>query len=469
MAYRPLKPPNGSENMALWMINLSGLPELVICLMRAFLFGNEDNVDSDKLNRITMEHLRRKWDLFGVKKEFYGEDGLKNIQLATSGCKLELYEKTICYVKESVSDGSMSCHAAVRIMKSYFDMAVCMTTSMIENQNFISKMMEQILQVKDALYKPLDGSTKIYKALNDLQSDTLRKIPAECVANPFDFYRRMLLEAMIGVNENGQMLNSVNLSNKLAIIDSVLSYTLGRINKTTETIGRGVEVNPAAGSARAIVISGNLKKEMTLTNNPNGTGKDMAVVAVNKDYEALMQWLKMFCDPLFAIDILTTFTETSVQLSCCIQIAGNEVISIPDPLKARRPCALTELREDADGTKKVLNSLIKQVFPRGQAGESTAQTTRDDKGTRQLVLKKHVVYFPLVYYCSNQNTISQEQVDTLHAVNHVASPGSVVLKHMEESRAFNAVSINKFEGRCEPPTKHWLQVIYSLFTIYAFI
>lgn len=458
MVYRPLKPSTGSEDKACFEINLGGLPELAMSLCSSYLFYNGDDADSDKLNRINMEHLNRKWDLFGVKKEFYGEDALKNIQLATSGCKIELYEKTIRYLKDSISDGSMSCHTAVRIMNRYLAMTLGMASSMIENGYFISHMMRQISEVKDALYQPVDGSTKFYRALNDLQSDTLRKVPAESASNPVDFYRRMLLEAMIGVNENGQMLNSINLSNKLSIIISIIAFTLGSVNKTTETIGRGVEVAPGAGSISEFVIAGNAKERRTVVNNPNGTGKDMAVETVNKDYAALMQWVKKFSKPLFAIDILTTFTDTSVQLSCCIQTAGDEVISIPDPNKARRPCALTEMRADPDKVKGIRDGLIKHVYPRGSSGDATAQTTRDDKGTRQLVLKKNVIFFPLVYYCSNQKSSGQEQIDTLQAVNHVVAPGSVVLKHMETSRAFNAVSINKFEGRCELPNEHWLQV-----------
>ena len=457
--YRPLKP-CASENKDCFMINVGCLPELTLCLIRSFLFYSSDNTDSERLNSLNMEHLREKWHLFSVKKAFYGADGLKNMQIATQGCRSELYEKTMHYLRNSVENGSMSCRAAVRTYSRYIEMALCMAVSMIENGNFISDMMTQILKVQKAIYAPEEDATRVYNALNRLQSEVLRSAPVQATANPIDFYRRLLLQSLSWVNNHGQLLNSINLSNKLAIITSVLSYSVGRVNITTENIGRGVEIAPCAGSAREIVLSGNAKEERTMTNNPNGTGKDMAVETVNKDYNALMQWTLLFLESCnFTIGILTGSTETAIQLACCVQIAGGEVISIPDPSLVRRPKASTELRADnPDGVKVFLNTLIKHVFPRGNASETTAQTTRDDKGTRQLILKKSVVPLPLALYCSNQKSAGQEQVDTLQAVNHVVAPGSIVLKHAELSRDFNAVRVNPYEGRAEQLSKKWEEV-----------
>ena len=137
MQYRPLKPANTDESIKCFIINFGDLPELVMCQMRVFLFyDNNDTADIGKLNSISMQHLRVPWDHYTVKRVFYAEDGSGSSQLAVSGCKLHLYEKILSYIRQSVSDGNMSAHCAVRTFSKYFDMSICMMISMIENGCF---------------------------------------------------------------------------------------------------------------------------------------------------------------------------------------------------------------------------------------------------------------------------------------------------------------------------------------------
>ncbi len=465
MKYRSLVPDPGG-NLSCFMVNLGKLPAHVEAHIRFFLFyTGQSPGDLDRINALNMDQSEEKWDLFSVKKKFYGADNLKHLQIATQGCKTEFYNKTVEHIRGSIADGSMSPAHGVRMYVEYIGMCCSITDSMIDNNHFLSTMMTQIRQISKALFAKEEGGTKLYNALNSLQGEVLKKTPAVLTANPIDFYRRTVLQTLVDVNnKGGQMLNSINLSNKLAIIVSVLSYAVGRVNLTTENIGRGVEIAPCAGTAREIILAGNLKEEQTMTNNPNGTGKDMSVETVNKDLLAVQEWTSlMFESPRFTISILNAFTGTSLLLACCIQTANGRVISVPDPEMVRRPCAFTEMRaENNDKFRTMFNDLIKYAFPRGGSGTSdnTAQTTGDNKGIRELIMRRMIFSYGLTTICSNQRLPMgcSEQIDTFRAVNHVVPTGSVVAPLPMTSTAFNATTVNKYTSRALPPSKYFLEV-----------
>jgi hypothetical protein len=397
-----------------------------------------------------------------VQKTFYGPGSIKYMQIATKGCKLESYCRTTSFISEGIKNGVVSPRAAVRIYCSYIKMSVSMGKSMIEHGHFISDMLTQSLKVMNALYAPEDGGTKMYNFLGAVQSLMLRKVPLEHTYNTMDFARFMLLQMMVDLNnDGGQLLNSINLSNKLSLIISCLAYSLGRVNKTTENIGKGMEIAPG-GSPEEYVQSGNSKAvRLAKTNNPNGTGKDMAVETLNKDLMATAEWADcQFDNNCTTIYIFTGSTPTAIQLATSAQIAGNEIISLPDSSQNRRPCAYTEMRSGNDNMSDELKMLINHIFPRGNNASTLAHTTIDQNGVRRQLGRVKLTDFPLTYYCTNQSLplSCKEPINTLRAVNHVAPPGSIVVPLPEQERFFNSATVNKYTNRSLQSDEHYTKV-----------
>ena len=456
MKYRNLKPGSASMSEPCFRVNFGGMPELVTCMMRKFMFFDEENNDSEKLNAINLRGLDIAWNQATVKAHFYNVHNKDNLQIATSGCKLHSYNDALDYIQSSIKEGGMTPHCGVRILLKHFDMAVCTLEAMINAGNFISDLMKQGLEIRKMLFEwNGEDPPKMYSLLSQFQSHILPSTNLDYVVNAFDFARHFLLRCMVGTNDNGQLLNSVNLYNKHAIIVSMLSYSSGRINKTIDVIGRAIEFAPCCGTAREIVNNGNGKTEITKCDNPNGAGKDMCIEKVNQDHEALMQRvLRIDRKSHFEISILDDFTKMSMKLSCCITTTSDgHVISTPDPADAGY-AFMSELR---DTSKETLNTMVKDVFPRGGNASKKSMTTMESNGARQLLRITKVRDYALIGYCSNQRANDEEQRKTLHAVNHVIPPGATpfVEEETREELEFNDIHRNKFEGRSYPYDELW--------------
>lgn len=456
MKYRNLQPSSATQTFANFRVNFGGLPELVMCLMRKFLFFDDDIADSDKLNAINLRGLDVQWNTALIKKHFYSSDSKDNLQLVTSGCKLQMYRDVVDFIRESVREGVMTPHCAVRIMLKHFEMSLCTMEAMIDSGYFISDMMKQALEIRKRLYKKQDdGQPLLYRLLNQYQSHILLSTPVDCVVNVADFTRRLLLQCAIGINDNGQLLNSVNLYSKLSMIVSMVSYGAGRINTTVDSIGQGLEFSPCCGTAREIIISGNSRIEVTRAANPNASGKDMCVLKINEDHQILATLLRI-PESLFLIEILDDFTKTSVNLACCLQMIGGEVISTPDPTQSMRFFAQTELR--GEDSHVALNIMIRDVFPRGGNAPKGSMTTMEDSSKkRTLVRREHCRLLRLLLYCSNEKERlkTQEQRQTLHSVNHPIPPGATPCLNRSFGEQYYEIQKNKFEGRSGPLKESW--------------
>ena len=459
MQLRDLQPGSVNQTFACFQLSFGGLPELVTCLIRKFLFFDSENADSDRLDRINIKDQDIQWDPAMLKKYFYDSNERNNLQLVTAGCKSKAYEDILRYVRETLKTGEMTPHCAVKIILKHIEMSISTLKAMIENGNFVSDMMKQALEIERRMYEQSkEKEPFLFDTLNQFQSFILPHVDVKCVVNPYDFARHLLLRCIVGINDHGQLLNSINLQNKVSHLTSMCAFSAGRINSTIDPIGQGQEIIPCCGTAREYVQNGPTKTEVVLANCPNSGGKDFSIIMVNQDHQNLVQLLAMDGKALFTINIMDNYSETALILASSIQWAvgrfSRQILTVMDPSLSMSFHCLTEMRGENIST--YLDGLIKHAFPRGGNVSKSNVSTREKDGTREMVTREHIQGVRFVAYCTNQfNPKSNEQHMTLLAVNHAIPPGSTPSMPGSDGKSFNDFQRNKFEGKSFPLDETW--------------
>jgi hypothetical protein len=459
MQMRDLQPGSVNQSFACFQLSFGGLPELVTCLIRKFLFFDSENADSDRLDRINIKDQDVQWDPAMLKRYFYDSNERNNLQLVTAGCKLKSYEDILRYVRETLKTGEMTPHCAVKIIMKHIEMSISTLKAMIENGNFVSDMMKQALEIERRMFEQSkDKEPFLFDTLNQFQSFILPSTNVPHMVNPFDFARHMLLRCVVGINDHGQLLNSINLQNKVSHLTSMCAFSAGRINSTIDPIGQGQEIIPCCGTAREYVQNGPSRTEIVMANCPNSGGKDFSILMVNQDHQNLVQLLAMEGKSLFNINIMDNYSETALILASSIQWAvgrfGRQILTVMDPSLSMSFHCLTEMR--GENTASNLDGLIKHAFPRGGNVSKSNVSTREKEGTREMVTREHIQGVRFVAYCTNQsNPKSNEQHMTLLAVNHAIPPGSTPSMPEGDGASFNDFLRNKFEGKSFPLDETW--------------
>ena len=451
LEFRSLEQLNMLQQYPCFTVNFGEIPPHTMCLLRGFMFHDEENADAEKLNAINLRGMDIPGDLSAIMQFYYNKSSAESGQLATSGCRVSQYNNIVEFIQKGISDGYMTPMCGVRMMMKHLRMSLSVLHAMIDGGSFVSDKMTQALQITKLLFKPNDsGRTDLFDALNEYQARIRPTLPSECAHIPFDATRHMLLRALCDVNNGGQLLNSINLMNKLTLKISALAFYIGKINDPLVPIGKTTEIAPCSGSAREYAPSGIL---VTKTDNPNGAGKDFVGLKYNQDQKELADKLKI--KSKFCIEVIPNFTPTSVQLACCIQEKGHKIVSTPDVNETGKLKALTELRGGPDDLKKFLNALIVFIVPRGGEVDTVSSTTRENKGSglREEIYRRQFCDYPLVYLCSNMNTSNiteEEQKRTLHAVIHLTPPGATPMVQDDQTGSYHKISRNRYEGRSYP-------------------
>ena len=450
LKYRNLQQPNMMQQLSCFNVNFGDLPHKTLCLLRGFMFYDEENSDAERLDAINLRGMDIPGDLSTIMQTFYNKSSAESGQLATSGCRLSQYNNTVEFIQKGIEDGYLTPTGAHRMLMKHLKIALSTFDAMIMGGGFISDKMTQTEQVTKQLFKPNENnSTDLFDCLNEYMDEIKASVPSGYAHSPFDTTRYMLLQAMCDVNNGGQLLNSINLWNKLTLKISILGFSIGKVNEPLVAIGMTTEIVPGSGSLREYLPSGIL---VTKVNNPNGAGKDYVGLKHNEDHKGLADRLKF--KTKFCVEVVPNFTPTSVQLACCIQEKGHDIVSTPDIRETGVAKALTELRGDMEELKKIMNALIVYVVPRGGEVENVSSTTRENaKGLREQILRRLVFPYCLVVLCSNVNTSSfteEEQRRTLHAVIHLTPPGATPLMRDDQSGSFYNISRNRYEGRSFP-------------------
>jgi hypothetical protein len=450
---RYLKTPNARETYDCFQINFGGIPMILQCLFRSFLFHGRAGIDSSKLDKIYLEDLDVKWNLAMLEEKFHSPNSDKALQFASAGCNMKSYYDLVSYIKSGVADGSVSPYNAVQVMIRHFELCWGLYIAWVGSGGSMSEKVIQSLRMLKKLYV-VNPSKEIpfLWTVHDFVSKVIPRTPINILANPIAFAQRVILESLIHTNNAGQLLNPINLGNKLDLIISTILYHVGQNNKTLTPFGRCVEVAPCSGSAREI-ISGSKNEFVIKIGNPNGCGKDFSVIKKNEDEEILFRLLKEQGENLREIVIENDFTQTAIQLRTSVQCVEGRVISMPDPRTTYVSYAITEARGDLATQMKIL---IMYVNPRGGKASQTSSTTKEDPNTkkREVVSRNRVCDIFLVMRCTNTEISTkaiQEAYLTLIAVLHCRPPGATLFTPGDsDGKDLCSSYINRFECRSRP-------------------
>lgn len=449
---RYLRVPNVREPYMHFQINFGGIPMILQCLFRAFLFHGRAGVDAARLDKIYLDGLDVKWNLGMLDERFYGDDASKSLQFASAGCNMKAYHDLMAYIKDGIKDGSVSPYNAILVLKRHWELCWGLYISMVDAGAFLSDKVKQTLRMLKRSYAvPPSGDVPFLQTLHDFQTKILPKTPIDFIINPYDFAKRVILASLVYTNNAGQLLNSINLGTKLDILVSILAYSMGYHNKTLTPFGKGIEVAPCSGSAREI-ITGSKGEPVTKIDNPNGTGKDMSVDKVNDDLACLARLLKEPYE-LLQIGKENDFTKTAMQLRTCMQIVNGEVVSFPDARTNGVPCAATEVRGNM---LEQLNTLVAYIWDRGEKSQQFSSTTKENVGTkvREVVIRVKVCDVCLVLRCTNTDIptlATWEAYKTAVAVLHFRPPGATLYNPGNpDGKTIAEGYINRFECRSGP-------------------
>lgn len=452
MAIRMLRVQNARETYTCFQLNFGGSPPILQCLFRSFLFHGRAGIDSAKLDRIYLEDLDVKWNLGMLEERFYGASSKHTFQFASAGCNMKSYRDLVRYIRSGVKDGSVSPFNAVQILTRHFELCWGLYVAMVDSGVFMSDRVTQTLRMLKKLYAVnARGENQFQETLHSFQMSLISKTPGDFIINPYDFAKRTILASLVHTNNAGQLLNSINLGTKLDIIISMLSYSIGTENKTLTSFGKGIEIAPCSGSARGF-IPGLKGEPVTKIENPNGCGKDYAVIMVNQDHDHLLVHLKEQDNGNFKITVEQDFTKTAIVLRTCVQVVDGRVISTPDPTTNGMFTVLTEVRGEMTDQLEIL---ITWIYPRGEKTEQLNTTTKEDPTSkaREVVNRFKVCNIHLLMRCTNTvipNLKIQESYQTLLAVLHCRPPGTT-LYNVGNSRprgvGLCSAHINRYECR----------------------
>ena len=456
MEFRSIKTSNAREPYPFFQINLGGIPMILQCLFRAFLFHGRAGIDTAKLDKIYLEDLDVKWTLGMLEERYYGASAKTANQFALSGCNMKSYHDLISYVKSGVKDGSVSPYNAVQVISRHFELCWGLYMAMVDAGSFMSDKVTQSLRMLKKLYAVNQNrEVPFLDTLHSFQSKLIPETFIDFLVNPYDFAKRTILASLVHTNNAGQLLNSLNLGTKWELSISILLYSIGEHNKTLTAFGRGIEVAPCNGSAREFMV-GSKDKTVVKIDNPNGCGKDFSIVKLNEDQETIARLLREQDTQLSQITIETDFTKTAILLRTCMQIVDGNVISMPDPRTNGVCTAITEERGDIS---EHVETIIKFVYTRGDKSAQLSTTTKEAPTTkaREVVNRVKVAAFPLVLRCTNTRigTVSLEEAYwTLLAVLQCRPPGATLYTPgAPDGNDLCSSYINRFECRSRPPSE----------------
>jgi hypothetical protein len=443
---RYLKVPDSRESYTCFQINFGGIPMILQCLFRAFLFHGRAGIDATRLDKIYLEDLDVKWNLGMLEERFYGAESKNSLHLASAGCNMKSYRDLITYIKSGVKDGSVSPYNAVQVLNRHFELCWGLYVAMVNGGSFMSDKLTQSLRILKKLYAMnSNNENPFFTTLFKFQSEIIPHTPGDFLVNPYDFAKRVILASMVNTNNAGQLLNSINLGTKLDLYISMVAYSMGSDNKSLSPMGRGIEIAPCNGSAREF-LAGVKGVTVMKVDNPNGCGKDFSILMVNEDFSLMAELLK---EGKFEIDVENDFSKVSILLRTCIQVVNGKVISTPDPSTNGVFSALTECRDLGDQLK----ILIMYVFPRGAKTGQISTTTMENPTSkiRQVVNRIKVTEMSLVMRCTNMpisSTVIQEQYMTLYAVVHCRPSGSTIYTPADaKGTKLGGGCVNRFECR----------------------
>lgn len=450
---RYLRVPNVREPYSHFQINFGGIPMILQCLFRAFLFHGRAGIDAAKLDKIYLDGLDVKWNLSMLEDRFYGVDASKSLQFASAGCNMKSYHDLIAYIRDGIKDGSVSPYNAILVLQRHWELCWGLYVSMVDAGAFMSDRIKQTLRMLKRSYAVnQNAEVPFLKTLHAFQTKILPSTPVDIIINPYDLAKRTILASLVHTNNAGQLLNSINLGTKLDILISILAYSTGCHNKTLTPFGKGIEVAPCSGSAREI-IPGSKGVPATKIDNPNGSGKDMSVNKVNDDFSGLARLLKEQDSSLLQVGIENDFTKTAMLLRTCAQFVNGEAISFPDPSTNGVPCAATEVRGNM---LEQLNILVAYLWDRGQKAQQFSSTTKENVGTkaREVVIRVKVCDVFLILRCTNTDIPTMatwEAYKTAVAVLHFRPPGATLYSPGNlDGNSMASTYINRFECRSRP-------------------
>jgi hypothetical protein len=384
-----------------------------------------------------------------LEERFYGPNSISSLQFASAGCNMKSYHDLISYIKAGVSDGSVSPYNAVQVLNRHFELCWGLYVSMVDSGAFLSDRVTLSLKMLKKLYNAnQNDEVPFLTTLYDFQTRILPHTMIDFIVNPYDLAKRMILSSLVHTNSAGQLLNSINLGTKLDLLISMITYSIGQHNKTITPFGKGIEVAPCSGSAREPLV-GTKGVWVVKIDNPNGSGKDYAVIKTNEDLGSLPRLLKE-PESKLQIFIENDFTKTSILLRTCMQIVDGHVISSPDPMTNGVFCALTEVRGNMGDQ---LHILITYVYTRGEKAEQLCTTTKEEPTTkkREVVNRLRTCDIPLIMRCTNTaipSTTVLEAYKTLVAVLHCRPPGATLYTPgNHEGKDMSSAYINRFECR----------------------
>ena len=453
LSYRSLKEPDMNETYNCFNVNLGELPSLTQCLVRGFLFYDDCNTEASTLDSILLKNLDLKWTLAMVKERYYGESAKKANHIATPGCKVNMYEDVMKFIKRTIADGSMSEHNAVRLIKKSIEHFISVHEEMVKSNCFLSDRMTQALDmIKKMMEEEKMGNFSLFNTLYKFQSKIMGTTQVGYLINPYDFARHSLLQCFVEINKRGEALNSGNLSNKIDIMISMVAYTTGKNNESIQPFGRGIELLPCCGTLREVLcVVGQKKVEVTKANNPNSSGKDFATLKINENHKALGQRLGMHSNQ--GVEILNAFTPTSMEISCYVQMLDGEILTTPDQSLKDKFFVSTESR--GEGLQQAQDTIIKYIYTRGGDISQISVTTCKDAQTehRKAVVKFKIGDIFLCFRCGNvpyTTAVLDEQGNTIQAVVEIKEPGSTVYETQVQETGFNTVAANQYESRSIP-------------------
>lgn len=445
---RYLKVPDSRESYTCFQVNFGGIPMILQCLFRAFLFHGRAGIDAARLDKIYLEDLDVKWDLGMLDEMFYGPDSKNSLHLASAGCNMKSYRDLISYIRSGVKDGSVSPFNAVQVLNRHFELCWGLYVAMVNGGAFMSDQLTQSLRMLKKLYVTnSNGENPFSSTLYQFQSEIIPRTPGDFLINPYDFAKRIILSSLINTNNGGQLLNSINLGTKLDLYISMVAYNMGSENKSLTPFGRGIEIAPCNGSAREF-LPGSKGTPVMKVDNPNGCGKDYSILMVNADFSLIAEYLK---EGKFEIGVENDFTKVAIQLRTSIALVNGKVISTPDPRTNGGFTALTESRDLGEQ----LRILIMYVFQRGAKTGQMSTTTMENPNSkvRQVVIRERsdLCQVRLVMRCTNvpiSSSSIQEEYMTLYAVVHCRPSGSTIYTP-NDARGTDMGSghVNRFECR----------------------
>jgi hypothetical protein len=242
---RYLKVQNSKESYTCFQVNFGGIPVILQCLFRGFLFHGRAGIDAARLDKIYLEGQDMKWHLGMLEEQFYGAESKKALHLASSGCNMKSYRDLTSYIKSGVKDGSVSPYNAVQVLNRHFELCWGLYVAMVNSGSFMSDQLTQSLRVMKKLYVPNSSNDVPFQStLHDFQTEIIPKVPVDFLLNPYDFSKRVILSSFVHTNNAGQLLNSINLGTKFDLYISMVAYNMGSDNKSIAPFGRGVEIAP---------------------------------------------------------------------------------------------------------------------------------------------------------------------------------------------------------------------------------